>query len=233
MMRFSELESLGIAVAAISDCSDGDCSGHTSSRENRRCFLERCGVPPHGLLCPRQVHGTTVLPVSKDGQGKIAVGHAEVNTEADGLCTNLRGVPLGIAVADCVPVFLVVRGGKAGALVHAGREGTYQGISSAAVTTLCRAYEVTPEEMYAVIGPSAGPCCYEVSPQLAQQFLQAGLPANGRFLDLWGANRQQLVSAGVPARQITLSGQCTICGGAFHSYRVTGTPQRNLALLML
>ncbi|HPO13980.1 MAG TPA: polyphenol oxidase family protein [Candidatus Hydrogenedentes bacterium] len=233
MMHFSDMEALGISVAAISDRSDGNCSGHAPCMEDRIRFVEKCGATWLDLVCPKQVHGTTLVSVSDTDRGKGAAGHATAIAEADGLYTNLRGIPLGVTVADCAPVFLVAKGGAAGALVHAGRAGTLQGISAAAVKELCCNYQIHPEQMYALIGPSAGPCCYEVSPEMAHAFLQAGLPVRERYLDLWEANRLQLNTAGIPSSQIVITGRCTICDGAFHSYRATATDHRNLALLAL
>lgn len=233
MLHFYEMEALGVSVAAMSARSDGNCSGDAPSMDDRRRFMEKCGAAWADLVCPKQVHGTTLVSVSDADRGKGATGHGSAIAEADGLFTTLRGIPLGVTVADCVPVFLVANGGAAGALVHAGREGTLHGISAAAVKELCCTCQIRPEEMHALIGPSAGPCCYEVSPEMARAFVQAGLPVRGRCLDLWEANSRQLNNAGIPASNIIITGRCTICDGAFHSYRASGTGHRNMALLVL
>jgi copper oxidase (laccase) domain-containing protein len=82
----------------------------------------------------------------------------------------------------------------------------------------------------AAIGPSIGPCCYEVGSELVDAFAAAGhqrhlidrwfsrpkreadasrRPGEKLYLDVPGANRDQLVLAGVPEDQIYLSGLCT------------------------
>jgi len=149
------------------------------------------------------------------------------------MATDRPGLPLAVFVADCVPVYIFDPVRRAAALVHAGRAGTQQNITGAALAVLRRAYGTNPSDVHIHIGPSAGPCCYEVSVELARAFRGAGLPASGRRLDLWGANRLQAEAAGVPRAQVACSGICTICDGRFYSYRRGDGLSRNMALLML
>ena len=217
MRHFADLGRLGAAVAALSERSDGDGASHS---EERPALLARCGVPLEALATVRQVHGTVVV--------RAAPGE---RPEADGLITDAPGIVLGITVADCVPVFLWDPVRRAAGLLHAGRAGTRANIAAAGVEALREAYGSAPEEIVAVIGPSAGPCCYEVDEATAEDFQAGGLPAGGRLLDLWQANRRQLMAAGLKPERIAVDGYCTICGDAFHSYRAQGTAKRNLALL--
>lgn len=233
MLRFAELEAAGAAVAAISDCSDGDCALRTDTPEARRRFLERCGLSFDSLTCPRQIHGKMVAVAHAADRGKGNDGPVNALPGADAVISDVPGIVLGVTVADCVPVYLVKHGGGVGGMVHAGREGTFQNIAAAAVHALKRQYAVEPMELHALIGPSAGPCCYEVSEPMAVQFEAAGGVRRGRLLDLWETNRRQLMEAGIPEAQIIVSGRCTLCDGAFHSYRASGGPARNLAILAL
>ena len=66
-------------------------------------------------------------------------------------------------------------------------------------------------EIVAAIGPSIGPCCYEVGPEVRETFHVAGfaerdldrwfLPAESptatHVLDMWQSNADQLIAAGV------------------------------------
>jgi len=149
------------------------------------------------------------------------------------MVTDVAGLPLAVFVADCVPVYLFDPQRRATGLVHAGREGTRQQVGPKALHVLTREFGSRPGDVHALIGPSAGPCCYEVSTAIAQDFARAGLPVRGRHLDLWQANARQLVAAGVPEEQVAISGMCTICDGRFHSYRRDGGSARNMALLAL
>lgn len=223
MIRFREFESLGLGLAAMSDKSDGDCA-LALGLEGIRDLCGACGINPAGVARVRQVHGTHIVEAS-DSPG--------IEVEADGLMTRAHGRPIGVGVADCVPIFLFDPVARCAAVVHAGREGTLRAIATAAVECLVEAFAAAPGRLHALIGPSAGPCCYEVSAPMVQHFTGAGLPVNGRKLDLWTANAQQLVRAGVPESAIRVSGICTICDGRFFSHRADGSGCRNIALLMI
>lgn len=222
MVRFEAFEALGVAVAAMSDKSDGDCGNPTGM--DGTSFCNKCGVDSGAVAKARQVHGTGVLEAeSLSGAEK----------EADALVASTRGLALGISVADCVPLFLFDPGAGVCSLVHSGRDGTYKAIICSALEVMIERYGAQGSRIFAHIGPSAGPCCYQVSVEMAQAFERKGLPVCGRYLDLWEANRLLLMQGGVPPGNISLSATCTICQGNFHSYRGGSAKARNLALLEL
>ncbi len=223
MIRFHEFESLGLTLAAMSDKSDGDCA-LARGAEGIQAFCSACGVVPDQLIRLRQIHGTRVVEAGKPAANLV---------EADGLTTREPGLAIGVGVADCVPVFLFDPAVRCAAAVHAGRIGTQGGIAILAVEELVRLYGARPDRIHALIGPSAGPCCYEVSGEMAEIFSHSGLPARGRYLNLWAANSQQLALAGVPESHVRISGICTICDGRFYSHRADVSPGRNLAVLMI
>jgi hypothetical protein len=238
MIRFHNLEELGAAAAAMSDKMDGDCGmkgldDAASVLHARESFCAQCGVDASALVCARQVHGRRVLPVGEADRGRGAREWESALDAVDGLVTDVAGLPLGVVVADCVPVYLIDDELRAVGILHAGRRGTLGNISGAGVQALWQAYGIEPEEIHALIGPSAGPCCYEVSPEMAAAFADAGLPVRRRHLNLWQANALQLKAAGVRPERIEISGICTICDGRFYSHRADGTGSRNLAVVML
>lgn len=231
MIRFSSLEELGVRVACMSDKGDGDCGvkfdgGGAILTGDRGRFCATVGIADDEVRYIRQVHGVDVIRVRDAARGGGVGG-------ADGLMGEGGDAAMGITVADCVPVFLYDPVSKAGGLVHAGREGTFGNIAGHAMAALEKTFGVSAGRVWAVIGPSAGPCCYEVSEELAKAFRERGLPIDGRKLDLWRGNVGQLVGAGVPENQIEVCGVCTICGTAYHSHRATGDGARNLAILAL
>ena len=234
MIRFQQFEALGVTVAAMSDRADGDCAWAADGGGAARAKVcARCGLDHGGLVCARQVHGATVVRSRQDDRGRgVRPGKPRFDA-VDAMVTDVAGLPLAVFVADCVPVYLFDPQRRAAALVHAGREGTRQQIGPKALHVLNREFGSRPCDLHALIGPSAGPCCYEVSPEIAENFAQAGLPARGRHLDLWEANARQLVAAGVPEDQVAVAGVCTICDGRFHSYRRDGGSARNMVLLAL
>lgn len=234
MIRFGTLEAHGVRVVAMSDRSEGHCGVLGENGQLGRTRLaEGCGLDPFDIVCARQVHDRTIVRVNASDIGKGTRLGTQPYARTDGLITNVPGLPLAIFVADCVPVFLFDPVGRAIGLVHAGREGTLLQIATHAVGMMQHAFGTHPGNLHALIGPSAGPCCYEVSPELANAFRLAGFRTDGRMLDLWQANAQQLSLAGIPEMQIMVSGICTICSTRFFSYRHGDTICRNMALLML
>ncbi|HOZ46054.1 MAG TPA: polyphenol oxidase family protein [Candidatus Hydrogenedentes bacterium] len=235
MVHFEVLERLGVSTAVLSDKCDGDMalreSGEGGGVAARAQACAACGVRPENLVLGRQVHGTGIAIVGLADRGRGALTRATAIETTDGLVTAESGVPMAILVADCVPVYLFDPSRRAAGLVHAGRRGTFGNVAGRAVRVMAEALGTRVDDLHAVIGPSAGPCCYEVSEELARDFREAGLPVRGRHLDLWEANARQLAGAGVPAGNISTMGVCTICSGRFHSFRRDGGKGRNMALL--
>lgn len=172
-----------------------------------------------GFARVRQVHGASAVRLDAPGPP---------GEEADAVVSVRAGVAACVAVADCVPVLLADPDGGAVAAVHAGWRGTLAGAAGEGVRALCREAGARPERLLAAIGPSIGPCCYEVSPELAGRFAAAFGPAVVRpgaapRLDLQEANRAVLLAAGVRAERIERLGRCTACEPAlFFSHRRDG-----------
>ena len=119
------------------------------------------------MVRSQQVHGDRVAVVPGD-TGPLAA--------TDGLVTGTPGVGLATFVADCVPVFLYDPVRRVAGIVHAGREGTCLDIGGKAIGVMREAFGCLPGDVRAVIGPSAGPCCYEVGVELAGQLASPGFP---------------------------------------------------------
>ncbi len=83
---------------------------------------------------------------------------------------------------------------------------------------MAAAFGTRPENLHVAIGPSIGPCCFEVGPEVAREF---GVIAPGRVhLDLPAINARQLEASGVPRANISIGGECTRCQAAdYHSFR--------------
>jgi len=160
-----------------------------------------------GFARVRQVHGARAVRLD----AACAPGE-----EADAVVSRARGVAAAVAVADCVPVLLADPDSGAVAAVHAGWRGTLAGAAEAGVRALEREAGASPARLLAAVGPSIGPCCYEISPELAARFAEAlgGELVHERpspHLDLWGSNRRVLERAGLRADRIEVLGRCTAC----------------------
>ena len=181
------------------------------------------------IVTVNQVHGCDVVVVARG-----AALSADTQS-ADVLVSDRPDVAVAVRAADCVPLLLADVATGAVAAVHAGWRGTAAGAATAAVQALWRAFGSKPEHLVAAIGPSIGPCCYEVGSELVDAFAAAGharhliqrwfvsppprrdaarcgLRPEARTslrLDVTGANRDQLMLAGVPEGQIYACGLCT------------------------
>lgn len=238
MIRYHELESLGLSVAAMSDRSDGDCrlpsqSNGFAGADARRAFLELLALDPTKLVCMRQVHGTKAIAVSKKDSGRGGFDAADAPADGDAIITSEPGLPIGICVADCVPLIMFDPVARAVAVVHAGRLSTMGNIVQRVVDAMNTCFDSKPDDIHAVIGASAGPKRYEVSEAIATEFAALDLPRHGRLLDLWGANRLQCERAGIPAHQIHVQEHCTLGDDRYFSHRRDGSGDRNLVVTAL
>lgn len=181
-----------------------------------------------------QVHGTDVVVVPRTRDGGSPTLPPSLGA-GDALATDQRGVALEIRVADCVPIFAADPKRRVIGLAHAGWRGMLEGVSARLVATL-RTLGSQPEDLTVWIGPSIGPECFEVGPEVFDPFRRRfGPPAVvlPNRVDLWAACRADLLRAGVAPGAIHTAGLCTRCrGDILHSHRGTGgLPGRNLALL--
>ena len=157
----------------------------------------------------KQVHGKAIHTIGPRADG-------DPRPEGDGLVTATTGVVLCIFTADCVPVLLAdTERGVLGAL-HAGWRGTLAGIAGAGVRAMER-QGARASAIRSLLGPSIGPCCYEVDEELARRF-ERGHPhvhpsdrAGKAYLDLRGIVADQLVAAGLEREGIRSIGPCTKC----------------------
>lgn len=186
----------------------------------------------------RQVHGADVQVVRADTLDTAV-------SDADAAITATAGVAVSVVAADCVPILLADPGTGAVAAIHAGWRGTCAGVAREAVLALTREFGVDPSRLVAAIGPSIGACCYEVGEELLRAFEAAGhssidraewfsRDAAGRLrLDLWRANADQLVQAGVPSHQVHVAELCTRSHATiFESFRADGERAGRMAAII-
>ena len=234
MIVFESLIQAGARVAATSGVAEGDCALRADTAETRARYLAKAGVPEPGrAVCVAQVHGNRVMLAGEENAGRGATARDKALGEADGIATHTPGLPICVSVADCVPVLLYCPRPLSGAVLHSGREGTFQNIAQAGVQALVENFGCKPANIVAAIGPSICAARYEVSEEIADRFLTEGYPVQGRHLDLTGIIQQQLLDCGVPLGAIVRSTTCTFNDADYHSFRRSGGIERNLAVLML
>jgi YfiH family protein len=196
----------------------GDADGNV--RKNREIFFSAAGIDGTRLATAGQVHGAVVTRVE-------APGHYEL---CDALITSAPGLFLGISIADCLPVIIVDPVLRSVGIVHSGWKGSCGKIVLRTLEAMSEHFGTDPANVHAYVGPSAGGCCYEVGEDVASIFPEDVLLGSGRSpggpvrLDLAAFNRGVLLGAGVPEKQILVSGHCTIHEtDLFHSHRRDGS----------
>jgi purine-nucleoside/S-methyl-5'-thioadenosine phosphorylase / adenosine deaminase len=190
----------------------------------------------------KQVHGAVVRVLKK---GQTLAADLAQTPDADAIVSNLSGLVLSVQVADCVPILVADDRGGSAAAIHAGWRGTCAGIAPAAIDAMAHEFGCDPANLIAAIGPSIGPCCYEVGQKVLDAFRRTGATDEhvGRWfrqthvgslwLDLWAANRDQLVRAGLRADRIAICGLCTQTHhDVFESYRVDRERAGRMAALI-
>ena len=200
--------------------------------ENRRKFQSALGADGQQLFSLKQIHSDLIHLLSQNSAGSC---------KGDASATNRPRVLLGIQTADCVPILLVDPKKRAVAAIHAGWRGTLARITQKAIGRMQLEFGSKPSHLMAAIGPSIGPCCYEVSADFVSKFTAQFADAAGYFdearsgeepnplqwlnmkppghqpppknvhLDLRKANRSQLLVAGLRMQNIFSSDLCTAC----------------------
>jgi hypothetical protein len=200
--------------------------------ENRARFASALGAPAVWL---RQVHGTGVVRLEARTLGAPL-------PPADAAWTSEPGIACAVLVADCLPVLMALRDGRAVAAAHAGWRGLAAGVLEATVEALCAGTGAAPGDVLAWLGPCIGPRHFEVGADVLEAFGQrpgAADPArfanrpradgSARWLaDLPLLARDRLARAGVHA--VSGLDACTVEDGSrFFSFRRDGVTGRHAA----
>ena len=219
--------------------------------ENYRRFFDAAGFTLKNVVLTDQIHKTDIVKVDEEVLSKINSKSDTFDVEKrrldsiDGLITNMVNVPLVTSYADCVPLYFVDTKNKAIGLSHSGWRGTVAGMGIKTVEAMKREYGSNEQDIVAVIGPSICRECYEVSKDVVDEFHKM---YDGKFdvnkifditsedkrqLDLWEANRQILLLAGLKEENIVVSGVCTSChDDLLFSHRKTNGKRGNLVAVM-
>jgi YfiH family protein len=200
--------------------------------ENRRLFQSAVAAKSSTLLPLKQIHSDVVHLFSKS---------AAEPPKGDASLTNAHELLLGVQTADCVPLLFVDPKKRVVAAVHAGWHGTLARIAQKTIGRMQLEFGCKPADLLAALGPSIGPCCYEVGVELVTKFTAQFADAHDYFdeprtgdepnpiqwlnmappghqpspknvrLDLRKANRSQLIASGLRPTNIYCTDLCTAC----------------------
>ncbi|MEZ4768334.1 MAG: peptidoglycan editing factor PgeF [Caldilineales bacterium] len=199
----------------------GDDAG--SVETNYRLLADALGVPRSDMTTTWQVHSDRIVRATRANAGGMI-------DKADGIVTDVPGLPITQRYADCTPVLVYDPRGHAVGVAHAGWRGTVAGVTPALVRAMVEHFGSDPADLVGAVGPAIGPCCYEVGQEVVdaagavfadvrdEVLLPVAHRTNGNgadaappsiHFDLWRANQWQFQQAGV--QQVEVAGICTRC----------------------
>lgn len=211
--------------------------------ENFRRIGNALGVACEDMVLSQQTHTTNLRIVTEQDRGKGIIRERDY-TDVDGLVTNIPGICLVTSYADCVPLYFLDPVRKAIGLSHSGWRGTVGKIGKKTIELMQKTYGSDPADILAAVGPSICMDCYEVSEDVIERFREA-FPgenqkelfykkSNGKYqLDLWKANEQIFLEAGVHPEHIAVTNVCTRCNSdVLYSHRAAGSRRGNLCAFL-
>jgi len=179
---------------------------------NRMLLADAMGVQESELYFPSQVHETRIVRVTRKTTKDDVL-------QTDALITNDKGICIAVMSADCVPILLYDRKNQAVGAVHSGWRGTVAKILEKTLHEMKSQFGTKGEDLVAGIGPSVSQDSYEVGEEVVMEVTRAFgekeqlmIPqANNKAkLDLWKANRLQLLEFGVDPSRIEISDLCSV-----------------------
>lgn len=191
------------------------------------------------LLFVHQVHGIDGVAITSHEQAQEL---APFSVDSDYLVTNVTGIGLAIATADCLSIVLFDKVHHAIGVVHAGWRGTVKGVSVEALKRMQAMFGTRPEDIMVFFGPSAKACCYKVGQEVLEALESFSCneqvlhhEEGGILFDVPLLNRILLEEAGVKKAAFHVSyNACTLCNEGFCSYRKSkGEPYRQMTVAVL
>lgn len=209
--------------------------------KNYKIIKEKIGYNFDKVIRPKQNHTTNIGIVTKDNID-------DAFDQTDGLVTSIKGIALGICVADCQAIMLYDPVNEIIANIHSGWKGTLNKIIVNAVEIMINEFNCNPENLIVYISPSINRCCFEVDEDVKDMFLdsynniedcvyekQNEENKQKFYIDTIEINRRNLIQMGVKEENIEISSSCTKCNGnIYYSYRnEKENSGRNLAIICM
>lgn len=213
-------------------------------KENRKIISSVLGVEPNNWVAGKQVHGSQVRVVTEQEKGRGALDYGSALEDTDALITNIPGLVLTSYHADCVSILILDPNKKAIGVAHAGWRGTVDKIGIKTLQKMQEVYGSQLQDFLIAIGPSIGPCCFEVDEKVLLpwkenfpywQEITKPVGSNKWLIDLWETNKREFLELGVIEKNIAVTDLCTSCRtDLFFSYRAEkGRTGRMAALIAL
>lgn len=210
--------------------------------ENFQRVSQALGTEYENFVFTDQTHTVNVRRVGMEDAGK-GLTRERGYSDVDGLITNEPGLVLSTFYADCVPLYFVDTKKRAIGLSHSGWRGTVRRMGRVTLEAMCREFGTEPEDVICAIGPSICQDCYEVSEDVAAEFIREFSnhseeilqdKGNGKYqLDLWRANEIILLEAGIKPEHLSVTDVCTCCNDkVLFSHRASQGKRGNLGAFL-
>lgn len=234
IIKFQNLSKFVSEVIHFISVKDIDCSENIAEKgnlsllsaeveegviKNRELLADKLEIPLENFVFANQTHSDNVIIVNKEDCGKGIINHQEAVSDVDAFITAEKNVCIIILVADCVPVILFDKKKKIIAVIHAGWQGTVKKIVKKTIKKMTNEIGCYPKNIIAGIGPSIGPCHFEVKNDVFEEFKKVFGGKNKAliqrestmFIDLWELNKQQLLQGEILNENIEIMERCTVC----------------------
>lgn len=192
----------------------GDSSENVA--RNRHLLCKSLSTEAVELVMPHQTHSNNVRVLDAIYRNSCEEDRKSLLEGVDALVTDIPGYCLCISTADCIPVLLYDERKQVIAAIHAGWRGTVARIVENTLSVMAEQYGSQGEDIIACLGPGISLEAFEVGDEVYDAFREAGFDMNSIarkedkwHIDLWEANRGQLLSHGVKFENIEISGVCT------------------------
>lgn len=178
-------------------------------------YLDEMGIKDRFVFETNQIHGDVIHCLMRPKKGK--------KLEGDAFVTDRPGIVCFVRTADCVPILMSDKEKGVVAAIHSGWRGTAENIAGKTVKAMENAFDSSPGDIIAAIGPRICAKCYDVGGEVTQRLENLNIGdewrADPKRIDLGIANTELLLRAGVAPENIDVLPHCTFCDKTFASYR--------------
>lgn len=234
LLKFPMIDQLGIAEHGFTTRAGGVSEGIFSTLnvsytrgddpaavdENFKRIAVSMHADAADFVLSDQTHTTNIRKVTDADRGKGILREKDYH-DIDGLVTDEPGIVLAAFFADCVPIFFVDPLHLAVGISHSGWRGTIQRMGRETIRVMEDTYGSRPNDLICAVGPSICQSCYEVSADVAERFMEefpdlgqelCYAKSPGKYqLNLWKANEQVLLDAGIQPEHLAVTNICTCC----------------------
>ena len=212
----STIES-GVILKGKENLSFFQSSLNNDFNYNRNQFLQEFNIRQYHFQ--NQIHKDNILVINESNYNSKGLSAKE----SDAVITNLKGILLGVSIADCLAILIHDEKKNVIAAVHSGWRGTYLNIVSKTLNEIKRLYKSSFNDLKIFISPGASVKNYEVGKEFLELFPNSTCIINNKiYYDNLHEVKNQLLKLDILENQIEPINECTIENYKYHSFRRDG-----------